>query len=147
MALIEFKNKPSTDSPINANNLNHNFNYLKDQIPINIHENFSTDSLAVKCGYKIDGKDVYVKRIFFGDLPNSEIKEVDTGIDFSQYEIIKIEGYCKYKNNNVGFPIPFVNPTNLSLSIMVNITDNNCIQILTGNDRSNYVAWFSIYFI
>ena len=28
MALIEFKNKPDTTTPINADNLNHNFNEL-----------------------------------------------------------------------------------------------------------------------
>lgn len=32
MALIEFKNKPDTSSPINANNLNHNFNELSGNI-------------------------------------------------------------------------------------------------------------------
>ena len=32
MALIEFENKPSTDTPINANNLNNNFNELKNLI-------------------------------------------------------------------------------------------------------------------
>ena len=32
MALIEFKDKPSTDTPINSANLNNNFDYLKDLI-------------------------------------------------------------------------------------------------------------------
>ena len=32
MALIEFKNKPDTSTPINANNLNYNFNDLNNKI-------------------------------------------------------------------------------------------------------------------
>lgn len=32
MALVEFKNKPDTTTPINATNLNNNFNYLNEQL-------------------------------------------------------------------------------------------------------------------
>ena len=32
MALIEFKNKPDTTTPINANNLNYNFKELSEQL-------------------------------------------------------------------------------------------------------------------
>jgi len=41
MALIEFENKPSTDTPINANNLNHNFEEVneKDYILTTIDNN------------------------------------------------------------------------------------------------------------
>ena len=31
MELIKFKDLPSTDTPINAENLNHNFNYLAEK--------------------------------------------------------------------------------------------------------------------
>ena len=59
MALIEFKDYPNTSTPLNAENLNNNFNEVK-------HQDIVTGGEAVKCGYKIDGKDVYVKRMFLG---------------------------------------------------------------------------------
>lgn len=44
MALIEFENKPSTETPINATNLNHNFNELnnKNAIVAYITNDFTT---------------------------------------------------------------------------------------------------------
>lgn len=109
--------------------------------------NITTDGSAVKCGYKIDNKDVYVKRVSFGSLPNNATKNVATGIDLSTHTVIKIEGYCKANGNNVGFPLPFSNPGNLGYSIMVNMTNNNEISVTTGIDRSNYTGWFNIYYI
>lgn len=46
MALIEFENKPSTNTPINADNLNHNFNEVnvKDYIIATINARQNVDS-------------------------------------------------------------------------------------------------------
>lgn len=44
MALIEFENLPSTDTPINAENLNNNFNYLDGRI-----DDFSSNILNLVC--------------------------------------------------------------------------------------------------
>lgn len=151
MALKEFKDYPNTETPIDAKNLNFNFNELDqkidDEVTNNTQIDYTTGGAAVKCGYQIDGKDVYVKRIFCETFPNNTDKTWPIGIDLSKHTIIKIEGYCKSKTNNVGFPLPFSNPSNLGMSIMVNLTNDNNINVTTGIDRSAYDGWFNIYFI
>ena len=112
-----------------------------------INYNIITDGEAVKCGYKIDNKDVYVKRINFGALPNNTSKSVNTNIDFNQNTLIKIEGIAKYNSNNIAFPIPFTNPSDFSYTIGVNIDNDNNIVVTTGTDRSSYNGIFNIYYI
>lgn len=81
MALIEFKNLPNTDTPINADNLNNNFKEVN-------HEDIVTNGGAVKCGYKIDGKDVYCKIVYF-DAPNATSLTISSGI--TSYDKIWID--------------------------------------------------------
>lgn len=123
--------------------VNENYDDLvnKTQAPI------TTDGDAVKCGYQIDGKDVYVKRISFGDLPNASAKSVATGIDFSTHTLIKIEGIGKYQGNNIALPLPFSHPTRLDFNIMVNIDASNNLVVTTGIDRSANKGYFNIYYI
>lgn len=65
MDLIEFKDLPDTSTPINAENLNNNFNKLKD----NIYEIYSTEEVKT-CSTWIDGKPIYRKVIEIDSLPN-----------------------------------------------------------------------------
>lgn len=109
--------------------------------------NITTGGAAVKCGYQIDGKDVYVKRINFGALPNSASKTVATGIDFSTHTLIKIEGVAKYATNSIAIPIPTAAPATIAYTVMVNIDASNNLVVTTGSDRSNFNAWFNIYYI
>ena len=52
MALIEFENKPSTNTPINATNLNNNFNELNNKI---ITRTFSKTNIVVSANsYKYE---------------------------------------------------------------------------------------------
>lgn len=48
MNLIEFKNKPDTSTPINSNNLNHNFNEIKNMIKT---EKTYGDEYTYSCDY------------------------------------------------------------------------------------------------
>lgn len=121
-----------------------NSNY--DEYTSTKHQDVTTDGAGVKCGFKVDGKDVYVKRIYFGSLPNNTTKSVATGIDFSTYTLYEIIAKAKYYNNNVTFPIPFANPSTLGYSIMINLDNSNNIVITTGSDRTNYNAWVNIYY-
>ena len=54
MSLIEFKNLPDTSTPLTADNLNNNFEYLDDKIPsvLNTQNNSTTD--AYSCDYLND---------------------------------------------------------------------------------------------
>ena len=120
---------------------------IDDEVTSNTQLDYTTGGVAVKCGYQIDGKDVYVKRINFGALPNNGTKTVATGIDFSKYTLIKIEGIAKFANNNIAFSLPFAHPSMLSYSIMVNIDNSNNIAVTTASDRSGYNGSFNIYYI
>ena len=116
---------------------------LKNQI----QQDYILDGNPVKCGYKIDNKDVYVKRINFGSLPNATSKSVATGINFNNHTLIKIEGIAKYSGNAIAFALPFAHPSRLDFSIMVNIDASNNIVVTTGTDRSSYLGYFNIYYI
>lgn len=111
------------------------------------HQDYTTDGSAVKCGYKIDNKDVYVKRINFGKLPNATSKSVASGINFDNHTLIKIEGIAKYQNNSIAFGLPLAHPTVLANSIMVNIDASNNLVITTGRDRTDYLGYLDIYYI
>lgn len=65
-----------------------------------------TDKDGVKVGIKIDGKDLYAKRINFGPLPEAKEKTVDTGLKFAEVEIIGIlaTGYSTTGDNLIGLP-------------------------------------------
>ena len=86
MALIEFKNKPDTSSPINANNLNNNFNELDNKIgdlnnlkttnktsivdAINEslkYNSYSNDEIDTFQKW-IDGKTIYKKIIYVSNI-------------------------------------------------------------------------------
>ena len=123
-----------------------NMNEIKSVVNENDFEDITTDGLPTRCGYKVDNKDVYVKRVYFGALPNTGDKTVPSGVDFSEYTLYKIEGICKYSTNNIAFPLPFSHPTTLRYSIMVNIDNSNNIAVTTGSDRSGYDAWFNVYY-
>ena len=112
-----------------------------------IQQDYTSGGNAVKCGYKIDNKDVYVKRINFGSLPNTTSKSVTTGIDFSNHTLIKIEGIGKYQGNNIALPLPYSHPTRLDFNIMVNIDASNNLVVTTGTDRSSTKGYFNIYYI
>lgn len=141
MKKINFVN--NSEPYLNAENLNQMQNNMEDVTQRDI----VTDGTPVKCGYKIDGKDVYVKRINFGALPNNTNIAKPTGIDLTTKSIIKIEGYCKHDSTSIGFPLPFAHASNLSYSIMVNIDTNGNIVVTSASDRSNYNGWFNIYYI
>lgn len=134
------------ETPVNVANLNHMDEGIYETSQ-RIQEDITTDGEGVRCGYKIDGNDVYVKRINFGNLPNTTSKSVATGIDFSTHTLIKIEGIAKYQGNNIALPLPFSHPTNLGFNIMVNIDASNNLVVTTGTDRSGNKGYFNIYYI
>ena len=102
-----------------------------------INYNIITDGEAVKCGYKIDNKDVYVKRINFGNLPNSTLKDVNHNItNFSK--IVKIEGTA-LTNTGYGYSIPNNN--------MLVFYTNEYVRITTTTNESDYNAEINIYYL
>lgn len=122
---------------------------LKNKIDV---YNIITNGEAVKTGRKVDGKDEYVKRINFGNLPNASIKEVTTGLDLSKIIITRVDmiPHSEIGDSNL---LPFVSTNALSYQTsiyfrVVGSSANNVIIIDTGGlDRSNYSLCVDISYI
>lgn len=126
MALIEFENLPNTTTPLKAENLNNNFNEVK-------KSDIITNGEIVKCGYKIDGKDVYVKRINVGKLPNNSEITLDIGINSTTAQIVDINvcttgNYQQKIPNNATYSL--LTPTGLVIGTSVNYSDYNAIATI-----------------
>lgn len=120
MALIEFKNKPNTDTPINDTNLNYNFK----EIETNLSEiNEKLPIIDSKNDYQTEekiigiyaGKTLYRKIITIGknQLPNNHFVNIKHNIDNLDY-IVNITGFI-YENPITSatwfLPIPYASPT------------------------------------
>lgn len=114
--------------------------------------NMTTGGTHVKAGYKIDNKDVYVKRINLGTLPNKTTKTVSTGLSTTNIDIQKVEGIAGGSTSTGYFYItlPDVNPNTLSYATRITFTSTNNIYNIvvdcTGIDRSNYTGHLDVYF-
>lgn len=110
-------------------------------------EDITTDGTEVKCGYKIDGKDVYVKRISLGVLPNKNEKNVPHGI--TNFIPIKFEGIAYSDNLSDIIQLSSVTPyesNNQNYSIQVSLTKTS-VYILCYNDNSDKTGYLNIYFV
>lgn len=109
-----------------------------------IDYNLITDGDPVKCGYRVDDKDVYVKRISLGQLPNQEAKYVPHGLNIEEIRVINFEGVCE-----IDYKTVYLNYNDVSTDggwiIRTNIDGENII-INTSQDRSKYSAYINIYF-
>jgi hypothetical protein len=155
MALKEFKDYPNTETPIDAENLNFNFNELDQIIDEKISENTQSDytigSGGVKCGYQVNGKDVYVKCVNCGALPNGTItrKDVDTGIPQTA-KIIQATAVAINSSNNT-LVIPYAQSTYICFAVATSSsvsTTNYCARfdVSSGSDRSPYNGYATIYY-
>ncbi|MBO5142690.1 MAG: hypothetical protein J6C46_06785 [Clostridia bacterium] len=114
--------------------------------------NMITGGTHFKAGYKIDNKDVYVKRINLGNLPNKTAKTVSTGLSTTNIDIQKAEGLAGGSTSAGYFYItlPDVNPNNLAYATRITFTSTNNIYNIvvdcTGIDRSNYTGHVDVYF-
>lgn len=130
MALVTFEDLPSTNTPINASNLNNNFNELKTQ------SIYSTNETPI--GIWINGETLYRKTIDCGALVANSTKTVDTGLSNVTY--IDFDGICTQNGN--GWPYKMstaTNPARLTIS-------NNQIQIQVSGDLSTYTGYVTILY-
>lgn len=89
----------------------------------------------------IDGKQVFVKRINCGNLPNATGKLVSTGLTNVTYTDIK--GIAT--KGDTLFKLPYISPNALNASISLYIS-GNAIEIDTGIDRSAFTGEVTIYY-
>lgn len=133
----------TSTTPINTTNLNKIENAIEELSSVNI----ITNGEPVKAGYKVDGKDVWIKRISINSLPNASNEEIDVGIPLTD-EILKIEG------NYGGLPLNFHYPPAIELSIGTYIREDKAISatnwvilISTGSNRSSLKGKVDIHYI
>lgn len=117
MALIQFENKPSTNTPINATNLNGNFSELKDNIDNLLYykpgDSFSIDTYYHTAGIITNGSKTLQFSFILPKLLDkittvtiNEIYLIVIGIDgyiISGYSLSDMEAngsYTIYKENN-----------------------------------------------
>ncbi len=135
-----------TNCYIRSKNISHNGKPLSESIDINI----TTDGEPVKCGFKIDNHDVYVKRISLKNLPNKGEVWFDIGIDFKKIEIIGFLGAITRWNNSERIPLPFIWGDTNSVANYVAViasSNGNTVGIRTNRtDISNYTGALNIYF-
>lgn len=135
MNKINFENLPSTNTPINATNLN--------QLQTNVENTLNTYSTSeIRIGTWIDGKPLYRKVIDMGALPNNTSKSLDTGLIFNSSNCIlrNISAVASYANG-ITFPLPFTSLNDFDYMVSINIDNNNKLVVTTGQDRSGMTGY------
>lgn len=161
--MLVFKNKPDTSTPINADNLNANFNELNANIgDLNNLETTSKTSAVesinslkeetiynvsnseTKCNFKYNGKDVYCKTISIA-VPNNTSASIQTNIS-SDYTIIKMETIGRASNKTT-INIPYLSNTNFIRSNIWIAANQYTFELLSNHDASAYIAYATIFYI
>ena len=161
--MLIFKNKPDTSTPINAYNLNANFNELNTNIGdlndldttnkvsavegINSLKEeiiYNVSSLETKCNFKYNGKDVYCKTVSLA-VPNNTSATVETGIN-SNYTIVKAEIVGR-ASNKVTLTIPYITTAGyIRYSLWIS-GNQYLLELLSTYDATAYTAHATIYYI
>lgn len=143
MEKINFQDLPITETPINSSNLN----LLQDNIENAIDEikqpDLTTNGEPVKCGYKIDDKDVYVKLVDCGYL-NAGTRGIAHNINNID-KMYGYKGYFRNENNETIFHIPRYSTSNVEVDADIDI---NKINLTAGSafNGTLFRAYIYIYF-
>lgn len=89
----------------------------------------------------VDGKQVYVKRVSTGNLPNNTRKTIATGL--SGISLVKLEGVGNHSDYNSFIPLPYVYGTSEVITISYS---NGNLRIDTIQDSTKYSGYVDIYF-
>lgn len=109
---------------------------------------YATGGSAVKAGYQINNTDVYVKRVNFGALPNTNSKNVDTGITVSGHTIVNVVGIANNGSSYVT-TLPSISVSAIASNISIGMDasgTNYAIQISVGSNRSAWSAVVDVYY-
>lgn len=133
MSLIEFQDYPSTETPLNAENLNHNFNELNQGNTYSTKETFTGK-------YWIDGKPIYRKVINLGNLPNATVQRYSIGLTLTQINIINTYGMSKNSDGSAFSPIPNTRQ-DLAYSVGIFFDSIDKVGVDTKVDRSSWTGY------
>lgn len=158
MEKIDFENYPSTNSPINATNLNLLQDNVEDDIGILNSLNTTDKSNLVNAINEvkldvfsfqetktnkiwINNKPIYRKIVDGGDLPNNTYKTINHGIENIE-DFVNISGIA-IRTGGYSFNIPFSGtPTMFSSTIIALRANATNVQVATTTDLSTYTAYF-----
>jgi hypothetical protein len=108
--------------------------------------NLITEGSVVKCGYSVDDKEVYVKRINLGSCPNSTYKLVDTGLIINNINVLNLKGIAIWNKYILTLPYIQINSDGLTTSSISIYLEGNSITINSSGDMSSGTAIVDIYF-
>ena len=117
-------------------------NFINDVISNRIQQDITTNGNPVKCGYKIDNKDVYVKR--YSSPFNGQTATFAYGLE--NITITDISGYYANANFSSVFPLPSIRTHFADYTTEIYIANGN-VNINTANvGRDGFTAYVYIYF-
>lgn len=134
MALIEFKDKPNTTTPVNANNLNNNFNELVPKV---------VEGQEIALNEYVGGKRVYRLYKNLGALPNNDGTSYNTGLS-SNYTCIKYQLFA-VKGKRI-LSIPFINLLNTQY-ISSYLNDASQLPAKVNFNASEYNLYIDVYYV
>lgn len=134
MALIEFKDKPNTTTPLNATNLNNNFNELVSKV---------VKGQEIALNEYVDGKQVYRLYKNLGALPNNTSGSYQTGLS-SNYTCIKYQLFA-IKGKQI-LSIPFIDLNNTGY-ISSYLNDTSQLPASTNFDAREYNLYIDVYYV
>lgn len=124
---MAWENLPSTNTPLNATNLN--------QFDV-----YSASETVI--GKWIDNKIIYRKVINIGTLPNATYKDVSSGLTATDVTIIRMQGMAK-ASNGTQLPLPYATTTEENcVALSLQATGN--LRIEAGIDRSAYTSSYVV---
>lgn len=111
-----------------------------------IKTNIITDAESETNEY-IDDKQVFVKRINIGSLPNADTINVKTGLINSEITVVKLDGIAKYSSGaTLTLPASYPNLLGGGIWLATSSSTEIEIQITTGSDRSEAIGYVNIYY-
>jgi hypothetical protein len=134
MSLIEFQDYPSTETPLNAENLNHNFNEL------NNANTYSTEEQVI--GTWINGKKIYRKVIELGELGDTSETNVFTLNGNYEYVLPSTMFYLNNPSNGSVITIPANLGTDVNITVSATSNKQGVIEInSTRGQKGVWVEW------
>ena len=127
-------------TPVTANNMNEMQNILNDNISEEVLDVYSTTEQRI--GTWIDGKPIYRKVVYYGNLPNATAKSVAHNIS-NLKQVITINGCC-FDGNNAYYTLPLVyRGSDSSFNVQTNVNPTD-IRMASSQDRSSFTAYIII---
>ena len=141
----QLKKKWDEGNKIIKGHFNQLIDSLNDAEVLNLKENTKIiTGQECKTNEIIDGKNVYVKRLNVGNLPNADEKTYEIGLDMDTITVTKIDGIAQSKELKSAVPINIA--YNGFLIVGCFIATGGQLKIRSEDDRSKFTGFVNIYY-